>query len=108
MGSEVIAGGRPSAGARGRPSSTSSDSVVLFPREHGAYGQLTFPLVTSLAVAGVSAPALLLALSVIAGFLAHEPLLVVLGRRGARAQRQQHRIASIGLIVTGGVALVCG
>jgi YwiC-like protein len=77
-----------------------SDPIFLLPREHGAYGQLSFPLVTSVAVAGLSVPALCLALAVIAGFLAHEPLLVLLGRRGARAKRDQHRVASLGFIVT--------
>ena len=68
-----------------------SDPNFLVPREHGAYGQLAFPLITSFLVAGVSTVSLLIAASVVAGFLAHEPLLVLVGRRGARAQRQQRR-----------------
>ena len=47
----------------------------MFPKEHGAYGQLLFPLATSLVVAGVTAPALLTAASAAyAAFMAHEPL----------------------------------
>ena len=80
----------------------------MFPKEHGAYGQLAFPLVTSLAVAGVSAPALLIAVAAIAGFLAHEPLLVVLGMRGIRARREQGTRATAWLIATGVVGVISG
>jgi len=58
----------------------------MLPREHGAYGQLAFPLVTSLAVAGPSRPALLTATAVVALFLAHEPTLVLFGHRGVRVR----------------------
>lgn len=61
----------------------------MWPKEHGAYGQLAFPLLTSFAVAGVSGPAGLFAAAIVAAFLAHEPLLVLLGRRGVRARREQ-------------------
>ena len=81
---------------------------LMFPREHGAYGQLAFPILTSLVVAGVSAPALLIAASAIASFLAHEPLLVLLGRRGARARRDRHRQAAAALIAEGAVAGLAG
>jgi hypothetical protein len=58
----------------------------MLPREHGAYGQLVFPLVTSLVVTGVTWPSVLLSLACVAGFLAHEPLVVLLGHRGRRSQ----------------------
>jgi hypothetical protein len=58
----------------------------MLPREHGAYGQLAFPLLTSMIVAGTAYPSLCLAISVTALFLAHQPLLVLLGHRGARAR----------------------
>jgi len=58
----------------------------MLPKEHGAYGQLAFPLVTSLAVVGASRASLLTAVSVVALFLAHEPMLVLLGHRGARVR----------------------
>jgi len=74
--------------------------VSLFPKEHGAYGQLAFPLVTSLAVAGVTTPALLIALAAVSGFLLHEPLVVLLGRRGARAKRLQRHRAAVWLGMT--------
>ncbi|OFW01686.1 MAG: hypothetical protein A3I61_03495 [Acidobacteria bacterium RIFCSPLOWO2_02_FULL_68_18] len=82
--------------------------MSLWPKEHGAYGQLAFPLVTSLAVAGLSASALLLALSAVAAFLAHEPLLVLRGGRGGRARLEAGRRAAVWLAVTGGLALLGG
>lgn len=80
----------------------------MFPKEHGAYGQLLFPLVTSLAVAGVSAPSLLLALAAAAAFVAHEPLVVLLGGRGVRARREERRRAARWLTAAGGIALGSG
>jgi hypothetical protein len=58
----------------------------MLPKEHGAYGQIAFPLVTALIVVGWSAGPLLTAASVVALFLAHEPLVVLLGERGPRAR----------------------
>jgi hypothetical protein len=62
--------------------------MSLLPREHGAYGQATFPIVTAFAVAGVSTAGLLCAATVIAGFLAREPWTILLGHRGPRARRE--------------------
>lgn len=61
----------------------------MFPKEHGAYGQLLFPIATALAIGRPSAGALALALAAVCAFLAHEPLLVILGQRGPRAAREQ-------------------
>ncbi|HEY1302438.1 MAG TPA: YwiC-like family protein [Vicinamibacterales bacterium] len=80
----------------------------MLPREHGAYGQLAFPLITSFAVAGFSTPAVLVGLSAVAAFLVHEPLLVLLGRRGARAGRDHHRAAIAALWGAGIVAIGAG
>jgi hypothetical protein len=80
----------------------------MFPREHGAYGQLLFPLVTALAVGRPPAVAWLLAASVVAAFLAHEPLLVLLGQRGARAAREQRGRAAIWFGGSGIAAALCG
>ncbi|MBI5513192.1 MAG: YwiC-like family protein [Deltaproteobacteria bacterium] len=63
-------------------------SRSLFPKEHGAYGQFTFPLVTALLLGRASAAAWALALAGVLGFFAHEPLLVRLGHRGAKALRE--------------------
>jgi hypothetical protein len=75
--------------------------MLMLPKEHGAYGQLAFPLVTALAVSGASIPAVLIALAVVGCFLAHEPLLVLLGLRGARARREQGKLAGVWLSALG-------
>ena len=67
--------------------------MSLLPREHGAYGQITFPLLTALAVAGVSTAGLLFIACVVAAFVAHEPATVLLGFRGPRARRELHQRA---------------
>jgi hypothetical protein len=83
--------------------------AVHLPREHGAYGQLTFPLVTAFGVAGVSVAGLLLATAVIAAFLAHEPAAVRLGQRGVRAAREYDAAAARWLwacvAIAGGAAI---
>jgi hypothetical protein len=83
-------------------------TVSMLPREHGAYGQLAFPLATALVVAGVTPPGLLIALAAVAGFLAHEPLLITLGRRGPRARRDHAARAARWLVVTSTLAVAAG
>ena len=61
----------------------------LLPQEHGAWGQLAMPILSALLVARPGAAALLLTTATVAGFLAHEPWLVVLGHRGVRAAREE-------------------
>jgi hypothetical protein len=73
--------------------------MSLWPKEHGAYGQLVFPLITAFAVAGVSAGGNWTALAVFAGFLAHEPAALVFGLRGPRARRQMGSSAVTWLLV---------
>lgn len=80
----------------------------MFPKEHGAYGQLLFPLVTALAISRPRAVAWLLAASALCVFLSHEPLLVLLGQRGARAAREQRRLAAIWLVGFAAAATLCG
>ena len=82
--------------------------MILLPKEHGAYGQVAFPILTALAVAGLSAPAVMIAAVTIAVFLAHEPAVVMFGHRGARAKRELGRTASRWLAAWIGVALVAG
>ena len=65
----------------------------MFPKEHGAYGQLLFPLVTALAVGRPGGAAVLLAAAAVCAFLAHEPLLILIGQRGVRVARAQRRQA---------------
>ena len=68
-------------------------SRTLIPHEHGAWGQLLLPLVCGLALGRLTAAAVLLAAAVILFFVAHEPLLVVLGQRGARVRAEHGRRA---------------
>lgn len=87
-----------------RMSTLSAPSVLpwqgLVPHEHGAWFQLGLPLATALAVTGAPAAGLWLAGAGLAGFLAHEPLLVVLGQRGARrAERDGERARRWGLLL---------
>jgi YwiC-like protein len=65
----------------------------LLPREHGAYGQLAFPLIAVMGGGAPGPPALALAIAFMAGFILHEPLLVLLGQRGQRARREQEDAA---------------
>jgi len=80
----------------------------MFPREHGAYGQLLLPLVTALAIGRPGAAALALALAIGAAFLAHEPLLVLLGQRGGRAARDQRWPAWRWFTAFGAIAVALG
>lgn len=57
------------------------------PKEHGAYAILLIPMVTSFLSWGITTSGVCVALAAFAGFMAHEPLLVMIGNRGARAQR---------------------
>lgn len=58
----------------------------LLPREHGAYAELAFPLVTGLLIEPGEPAAWAFALSAVAWFLLHEPVAVLTGRRGRRLQ----------------------
>jgi hypothetical protein len=81
--------------------------MSLWPKEHGAYGQVTVPLITALAVAGLSAGGTLTTMAVLAAFLAHEPAAVVLGLRGPRARLRLGSSARTWLLVLsvgGGIA----
>ena len=81
---------------------------ALWPREHGAFGQLGFPLATALLAARPTAPALLLTGAAIAAFLAHEPALVASGRRGRSAQEQDGARALRWFVLAGLAALALG
>lgn len=87
----------------------------LWPREHGAYAQLGAPLLASLLLGEPTAPAIALAVGACLAFLANEPLLVVLGHRGARlgaalgpAARRRLAITAGGAAIAAGVGLAFG
>ncbi len=72
----------------------------LFPREHGAYAQLAFPLLTALALGDLGPAPLLVLAAVVGTFLLHEPLLVLIGGRGGRARRElAHRARRRGALL---------
>src|SRR6186997_1145716 len=80
----------------------------VLPREHGAYGQIAFPLIAAYAVAGVSTASLLMTVTVIAGFLAHEPAAIVLGQRGGRVKRELGASATRWLVCCLAVGIAAG
>jgi hypothetical protein len=85
----------------------------LLPREHGAYAQLAFPLITGLGLANPPLPAVALALAAVAFFLANEPVAILLGARGKRLKEKLGEQArSRGAILAGlgtglGLLAVC-
>jgi hypothetical protein len=82
--------------------------MSFFPKEHGAYGQMIFPLVTSMVVSGATAGSLLFAGAIVSGFLVHEPLLVLLGFRGPRARREAGSAALWWVVILTAVLIVMG
>jgi YwiC-like protein len=85
----------------------------MLPREHGAYGQLLLPMISALAIGRPDGAAFAWAAASVLVFLAHEPLMVLLGLRGAKASRNDRRRARAwlsayltGVAVLGSVAVV--
>lgn len=76
------------------------------PKEHGAYAILAIPMLTALAMAGPTLVGACIGVAAIAGFLAHEPLLIAWGHRGRRAQLDPS--ATLRLGVCGVMALMAG
>lgn len=91
-----------------RPRPETPGPRSLAPREHGAYGQLFVPLVAALAMARPTIGALGLAVAGAAVFFAHEPALVMLGRRGERARRDDGKRARSRLLVLASIAAAAG
>lgn len=82
--------------------------VSLVPKEHGAYGQLGMALVTALAIGGLGAAPLALAIAAVLAFVAHESLLVLLGQRGRRVKDEEGPRARRLLFALGGLAAALG
>jgi len=83
----------------------------LVPREHGAYAQLGMPLAAAYAGGQPGAAAWLFGAAAVAAFLAHEPLLVLLGHRGGRALAEaggRARRRVVGLLAGGATAAALG
>jgi hypothetical protein len=81
---------------------------ALLPREHGAYFQLAIPLAAALAMRPPRMAAIAWALAACLAFLAHEPLLVLLGHRGRRMRSAEAGRARRALAVRGGGAIALG
>jgi hypothetical protein len=80
-------------------------SALLWPREHGAYGELLFPLATALLLGRPGIATWALCAIAVGGFLAHEGFVVLAGLRGDRARREDGPRARISLLCFGAVAL---
>ncbi|PTL78859.1 YwiC-like family protein [Vitiosangium sp. GDMCC 1.1324] len=85
----------------------SSLAQGLLPREHGTYFQLGLPLATALFAAGAPASALWLSGAAIASLLAHEPLLLLLGHRGARREERDGGRARAWGLGVGALGALC-
>jgi len=91
------------------PSTTTPPPTrTLIPHEHGAYGQLIMPLLTALAIGRPRLASAALTVALVAAFVAHESLLVVLGQRGKRALEADAPRARRLLALLGGLALLSG
>jgi hypothetical protein len=80
----------------------------MVPREHGAYAELLFPIVTVFLGGAPSTSTWLLATGAIACFLANEPLLILVGQRGTRTKREESGRAQRALLIFVLVALGSG
>lgn len=83
-------------------------SDFLLPREHGVYAEVGFPLLTVLGLGSLTTSGALLATSVVAAFLLHEPVIVLLGRRGRRTKARLEWRAKVQAVVLGAAAFTCG
>ncbi len=80
----------------------------MVPREHGAYAELLFPIVTVFLGGLLTTSTWLLAIGAIACFLANEPLLVLFGQRGTRTKREESDRAKRALLIFLSVAFGAG
>lgn len=80
----------------------------MVPREHGAYAELLFPMVTVFLGGTPTTPTWLLAIAAIACFVANEPLLVLFGQRGTRMKREESGQAKRALLIFALVAAGTG
>ena len=80
----------------------------LFPREHGAYAELGFPLLSGLVLGSPGLASALFAAAAILLFLANEPLVVLLGARGKRLQQELAVPARRQLAMLGGLGVAAG
>ena len=80
----------------------------LVPREHGAYAELGFPLLSGLVLGSPGAASWLFVAAAILLFVANEPLVVLLGARGKRLQQELAAPARRQLAILGGLGTAAG
>jgi hypothetical protein len=76
----------------------------LFPKEHGAYVQLAVPLIAALVWVRGAPWGFSVATAACLFFVAHEPLLILLGQRGERIRQRDGAQAKQALTVRAGLA----
>jgi hypothetical protein len=81
---------------------------ALWPREHGAYAQLGIPIAAAMLLDTPTLTSSLLAVAACFAFLANEPLVILLGHRGARRRDTLHAAAARRLAVTAAAAVLAG
>lgn len=81
---------------------------LLLPREHGAYAQLGFPLLSGLVLGSPGAAPVLFVAAAFLLFVANEPLSVLVGARGKRLQQDLGGAARWQLALHGGLGAICG
>jgi hypothetical protein len=90
-----------------RPPRPQGSIVGLMPREHGAWGQLLAPMLTGLLQGhGVTLVGICFVAAGISAFLSHEPVTVLLGRRGKRSDAPLKRRALMMTLFLLGAGLV--
>ena len=82
-------------------------AAKLYPKEHGAYAILGVPLAVALVIGGVTPATMLFSIAAVFAFLAHEPMLIVIGCRGESARRATPQAGRV-LITRLFVTVCCG
>ncbi len=80
----------------------------MVPREHGAYAELLFPMVTVFLGGSPTTSTWLLAAGAVGAFLANEPILVLVGQRGNRVKREEGSRAKRMLLAFALTAMAAG
>jgi hypothetical protein len=80
----------------------------LIPREHGAYAQLGFPMLSGLLLGSPGVASWLFVAAAALLFVANEPLVVLLGARGKRLQQELGGAARRHLAVLGSLGVLAG
>lgn len=91
-----------------KPVSSEHMNKHLVPREHGAYAELGFPLLSGLVLGSPGAASWLFVAAAMFLFIANEPLVVLLGVRGKRLQQELAAPARRLLALLGALGAISG